>query len=119
MFVGGSDFSEYAKPRRLVASRGLERDASSVEKGASLYRVRLQTSNAYGSGLSDVNSGVLLCLIDENGFSILQRLPATSVDVTLRFERGSIDEFAFEGPPLGRIVAVWISLESGNYILIL
>ncbi|KAK6119919.1 hypothetical protein DH2020_046340 [Rehmannia glutinosa] len=91
-----------------------------------LFKVKLQTSKIYGSGLSDVNSGILLCLIDVNGSSILQRLPATSVGTdafsedkdiydTLHFQRGSVDEFAFEGPNLGRIVAVWISLESGQW----
>lgn len=93
-------------------------------KSESLYKVKLQTSNIYGSGLSDMNTGILLCLIGENGSSILQRLPATSVRSdtwsedkvvydTLHFQGSSIDEFAFEGPDLGRIAAVWISLESG------
>lgn len=91
-------------------------ESLSSRKSESLYKLRLQTSNAYGSGISDVNSGILLCVIDENGSSILQRLPATSAgaDDSLRFQRGSIDEFVFEGPRLGRIHAVWISLESGK-----
>lgn len=124
-----SDFQEYAKPSRLLPARGVRlwRDASSLEnafaslwssKSESLYIVRLQTSNIYGSGLSDVNSGILLCLIDENGYSVLKRLPAMSDECdTLHFQRGSVDEFAFKGPNLGRILAVWISLDSGNCIL--
>lgn len=123
--MNGSDFQEYAKPSRLLPAKGVRigRDASSLENAfrssSSLYKLRLQTSKTYGSGLSDVNSGILLCLIDENGSSILQRLSATSEDYeTLCFERGSVDEFAFEGPRLGRIVAVWISLESGKCSLI-
>lgn len=42
-----------------------------------LYTVKLQTSSIYGSGLSNLNAGILLCLIDENGDSILQRIPAS------------------------------------------
>ncbi|KAH6829836.1 hypothetical protein C2S53_020574 [Perilla frutescens var. hirtella] len=122
------DFQEYAKPARLLPARGVRlwRDASLLEtafassppsKSESLYKVRVQTSKIYGSGLSDVNSGILLCLIDENGSSVLQRLPATWSEEcdTLHFQRGSVDEFAFEGPHLGRILAVWISLESGEW----
>lgn len=101
-----SDFQEYAKPSRLLPVP--------TKSQPLLYKLRLQTSNSYGSGLTDVNSGILLCLIDENGSSILQRL-SVGADDDLRFERGSVDEFAFEGPRLGRIVAVWISLESGKY----
>ncbi|KAL8529107.1 hypothetical protein ACS0TY_006538 [Phlomoides rotata] len=121
------DFQEYVKPLKLLPATDVKEliDASSVEnafdssssrKSDSLYKIKIQTSNMYGSGLSDVNSGVLLCLIDENGSSILRRLPATSVrDETLHFQRGSSDEFAFEGPNLGRIVAIWIGLESGEW----
>ncbi|KAI3450890.1 hypothetical protein Pfo_007555 [Paulownia fortunei] len=130
------DFQEYVKPSRLLAATEVKvYTYASVEKAfasflsgrsESLYKVKLQTSKIYGSGLSDVNSGILLCLIDENGSSILQRLPATLVGTdtwledkvihdTLQFQRGSTDEFAFEGPNLGRIVAVWISLESGQW----
>lgn len=91
-------------------------------KTESLYKIKLQTSNISGSSLTDLNSAVLLCLIDENGSSILQRLPAVDnsilsanddMDDILHFQRSLADEFVFEGPSLGKIVAVWISLESG------
>ncbi|KAK6141821.1 hypothetical protein DH2020_024437 [Rehmannia glutinosa] len=129
----GLDFQEYVKPSQLLPAKeakvctdaSVEKAFASFLSGGSdcLFKVKLQTSKIYGSGLSDVNSGILLCLIDVNGSSILQRLPATSVGTdafsedkdiydTLHFQRGSVDEFAFEGPNLGRIVAVWISLES-------
>lgn len=86
-----------------------------------MYQVKLQTSSAYGSDLTDINSEVLLCLIDENGDSILQRISAGMNSVEsqdsdlLYFQRGSIDEFIFEGPKLGKLEAVWISPESGQY----
>ncbi|KAL8058076.1 hypothetical protein ABFX02_04G224800 [Erythranthe guttata] len=130
------DFQEYAKPSRLLRAGEVKlcTDGSFEDlfaspmfgKTESFYKVKLRTSKLYGSGFSDVNSGILLCLIDENGSSILQRLPASSVGShtwlkekvvydTLHFQRGSVDEFAFEGPDLGRIVAVWISVESGQW----
>lgn len=91
----------------------------------SLYKVELKTSGFYGSGLTNINSGVLLCLIDENGDSILQRIPASSskdhlmqsnnsiVSDVIHFQRGSVDIFTFEGPKLQKIKALWISPESG------
>lgn len=91
-------------------------------KTESLYKIKLQTSNISGSSLTDLNSAVLLCLIDENGSSILQRLPVLDnsnlsanddMDDILHFQRGLADEFVFEGACLGKIVAVWITLESG------
>lgn len=66
-------------------------------------------------------------MIDENGYSILQRLPATSskehlvqsdkevVSDVIHFQRGSVDVFTFEGPKLQKIIALWISPESGQY----
>ena len=75
--------------------------------------------------MSDINAGVLLCIIDENGDSILQRIPTSSMidhpstseenifSETIHFQRGSVDEFTFEGPKLGKVVAICVSLESG------
>ena len=86
-----------------------------------LYKVKLGTSNFYGSGLSDLTAGILLCMIDENGDSILQRIPSNlrpddskeMEDQIIQFQRGSVDEFTFKGPKLEKIEALWISLESG------
>ncbi|XP_028054942.1 uncharacterized protein LOC114259151 isoform X3 [Camellia sinensis] len=132
-------FQGYAKPSRLFlaaepevcADSSLERILTSFKVGGCkcLYKVKLHTSNIYGSGLSDLNAGILLCLIDENGDSILQRIPASLikehcnqledkiVSDVLHFQRGSVDEFAFEGPKLGQVEALWISLESGQWRL--
>ncbi|XP_010651359.1 uncharacterized protein LOC100257055 [Vitis vinifera] len=133
------DFQDYAKPLRLLPTAEVQDyTGASLEKipslfrkdeSKSLYKVKIQTSSIYGSGLGDINAGVLLCLIDENGDSILQRIPASSmkdhpstskdsiVSETLHFQRGSVDEFAFEGPKLGKVGAIWISLESGQWRL--
>lgn len=128
------DFQEYAKPLRLLSATEAksvtdtldEKMVASFKSGEteSLYKVKLRTSNIRGSSLTDLNSAVLLCLIDENGSSILQRLPSVEnnnlsanddMDDILHFQRGSADEFVFEGPSLGNIVSVWISLESGQW----
>ncbi|KAJ8565153.1 hypothetical protein K7X08_007729 [Anisodus acutangulus] len=97
---------------------------SKLDRSNSLYKVKLQTSSAYGSDLTDINFEVLLCLIDENGNSILQRI-STGLENAhsmqsqgsdlLHFQRASVDEFIFEGPKLGKIAAVWISPESCQY----
>ena len=127
-----SDFQDFSKPLRLlptteVHGTSLEKILSLFRKDGSrtLYKVKIQTSSIYSSGLSDINAGVLLCIIDENGDSILQRIPTSSmkdhpstseesiVSETLHFQRGSVDEFTFEGPKLGKVVAIWVSLESG------
>ncbi|KAI5675121.1 hypothetical protein M9H77_06071 [Catharanthus roseus] len=133
------DFQGYAKPKRLLPASEVqickahlvEQIIDSFKKQTSecLYKVRLQTSGMYGSGLTDMNAGVLLCLVDENSDSILQRIPAclnkgyvmqsqdSANPEILHFQRGNIDEFIFEGPTLGKITAVWISLESGQWRL--
>lgn len=131
------DFQDFAKPSRLLPASQIEvcqelslaKITSALEKGSSkaLYKVNLQTSRIYGSGLTDLNSAVLLCLIDENGDSILQRIPASSsIDPSLRsentdastvstFQRGSTDDFMFEGPMLGKLAALWVGVESGQW----
>lgn len=133
------DFQGYAKPRRLlpatevnVSTEALQENISTYLRSGesrSLYRIRLLTSNIYGSGLSDSNAGILLCLIDENGDSILQRVPASSTEGhptqsddminsnVAHFQRGSIDEFTFEGSSLEKIEALWVGLESGQWRL--
>ncbi|KAM1114799.1 hypothetical protein PS1_005465 [Malus domestica] len=40
-----------------------------------------------------------------------------SKDGVLHFQRGSVDQFTFEGTKLGKIEAVWISLESCQWRL--
>ncbi|KAG2313844.1 hypothetical protein Bca52824_016966 [Brassica carinata] len=64
-----------------------------------------------------MNARVLICLIDDKGDSVLQTIPATlsSNDESFKFLRGSVDEFTFLGPELGKIRAFWISLESGQW----
>ncbi|KAK9169347.1 hypothetical protein Syun_001487 [Stephania yunnanensis] len=88
--------------------------------------VKLQTSTVSGSCLSDPNAGILLCLIDGNGGSVLQRITGTpaknptvkeAASEFLPFQRGSIDEFIFEGSRLGKIEALWIGPESGVWRL--
>ncbi|CAA7015502.1 unnamed protein product [Microthlaspi erraticum] len=125
------DFQSYARPLRLLPAEEVKvcsaNPSFTVSESRSLYKVKLQTSNLFGSGISDVNARVLICLIEENGDSVLQTIPANfskneslDPDVTengeiFKFQRGSVDEFTFEGPKLGKIRAFWISLESGQW----
>ncbi|KAK6937017.1 hypothetical protein RJ641_034047 [Dillenia turbinata] len=130
------DFQVYAKPSRLLPATEVKvwtPEVSStslpIDSSHCLYRVNIQTSSIYGSGLSDMSAGILLCLVDADGNAILQRIPATliedhlaqSEDVTvsdlLHFQRRSVDEFIFKGPKLGKIEALWISVESGQWRL--
>ncbi|XP_009586915.1 uncharacterized protein LOC107761691 [Nicotiana tabacum] len=130
------DFRDYVKPSRLLPATDIKfggdwslenmLNLSNLDKSNSLYKVKLQTSSAYGSDLTDINSEVLLCLIDENGDSVLQKISTGLENVhsaqsqssdLLHFQRGSVDEFIFEGPKLGKIAAVWISPESGQWRL--
>lgn len=124
------DFQGYAKPARLLPAYEVKPTTdSSLEKLVTsfkedrlecLYKLTIQTSNYYGSGLTDSSSGILLCLVDKNGDSILQRISATSdtdkdASSRLYFQRGSTDHFTFEGPTIGNLEALWIGLESGQW----
>ncbi|XP_061375202.1 uncharacterized protein LOC133317361 [Gastrolobium bilobum] len=133
------DFQSYARPSRLLSASEVKvYTNTSIEnillslkedRSKSLFRVKLGTSNLYGSSIRDFNAGILLCLIDEDRNSILQRIPASlmmddsteSGDITnfdmLHFQRGSVDEFIFEGPKVARLEALWISVESGQWRL--
>lgn len=117
------DYQSYARPLRLLPAEEVKvsiakNPSLTVAKSQSLYMVKLQTSNVFGSGISDMNARVLLCLIDDKGDSLLQTIPATlsSNDESFKFQRGSVDEFTFLGPELGKIRAFWISLESGQLL---
>ncbi|CDY10572.1 BnaC03g70420D [Brassica napus] len=115
------DYQSYAIPLRLLPAEEVKVSTANpsftVRESRSLYKVKLQTSNVFGSGISDMNARVLFCLIDDKGDSVLQTIPATlsSNDESFKFQRGSVDEFTFLGPELGKIRAVWISLESGQW----
>lgn len=123
-----SEFGSFANPVRLLpASEPITWSGNSLEQAVkcfdsdgsrSLVKVKIQTSNAYGSALSDTNAGVILILIDEKGDAVLQRIPsvlksASGGNDALLFERGSVDEFTFEVPELGRVEALWLGVQSG------
>ncbi|CAH8255658.1 unnamed protein product [Arabidopsis lyrata] len=122
------DFQSYATPLRLLSAEEVKvcrgNPSFTVSETRSLYKVKLETSNLFGSGISDMNARVLICLIDAKGDSVLQTIPAnlSSLDPevvengeSFRFQRGSVDEFTFEGPKLDKIRAFWIGLESGQW----
>ncbi|KAL9676926.1 hypothetical protein QQ045_005148 [Rhodiola kirilowii] len=131
------DLQSYAKPSRLFPTKelrlptddSLKKLFSFTDECHSVYTVKLRTSNLYGSSLSDTNAGVLVCLIDENGYSVLHRLSAYEAEAStiqpnsdnvsdaIHFQRGSVDEFTFYGPKLGKIEAIWIGVDSGQWRL--
>lgn len=128
--IGDVDYQGFAKPSRLFPAtevkidKEIPQDEKPNPRSQSLFKIKIQTSMAYDSGFSDINAGLLICIIDENGDSVLQRIPAVgklassskpelNPSSVLHFQRGSVDEFTFEGPRLGNIRALWISLESG------
>lgn len=122
------DFGNYAKPSRLLPATQMTEYYSpekifpsfGVDATRNLYKLKLHTSSFYGSGLTDLSSGILVCLIDENGDSILNRFPAsedTSFADDLHFQRGSVDEFTLYGAGLEKIEALWVGVESGQWRL--
>jgi hypothetical protein len=36
----------------------------------------------------------------------------------LHFQRGSVDEFIFEGPKIARLEALWVGVESGMLLFV-
>ncbi|KAL5976737.1 hypothetical protein ACLOJK_021070 [Asimina triloba] len=128
----------YAKPRRLlpasevtiILGTSLNEVLSSIDdddESCSLYLVHLKTSRDFGSSLSDSNAAILICLIDVNGDSILQRIPAIQPEDggnlqmdfpgMLRFQRGYDETLTFKEPKLGNIEAFWIGVELGSWRL--
>lgn len=134
LIIRPSDFQGFAKPSRLLPAKEAniykfisEERVSSLEldSSSSFYILELYTSKDFGSGLSDANAAILLCLIDVNGDSLLQRVCAVSLEHTeqkndmtfsevIHFQRDSVDIVTFKGPKLGKIEAIWIGLESGK-----
>lgn len=132
-----SDFQTFVKPARLlpadepkIHSQDVPTETyypSNLEQSNSFYIFELSTSRDFGSGSSDQNAGIMLCLVDTEGNSILQRIPSIpylehfaeegtdSVELA-PFQRGLVDTVTFEGAKLGKIVALWIGLDSGNFV---
>ncbi|XP_057824556.2 uncharacterized protein LOC131036642 [Cryptomeria japonica] len=121
-------------PANYSLTTSLEEELHSLSDfSQTLYRVELITSNDSSSDLSDTNAGILVCIIGENGNSIIQRFPAIlptsqvfSSDMSeivqqncnrLHFQRGSVDGLTFWGPDIGKLVAIWIGPESGSWRL--
>ncbi|KAL0715159.1 hypothetical protein Bca4012_064481 [Brassica carinata] len=117
-----------ACPRWLLTRSSLKRVQQSkksavraVEKLSFLFgKSLIQTSQGLSNGLTGVTAAKLLQVFDKKIVAILQTsntIPATlsSNDESFKFLRGSVDEFTFLGPELGKIRAFWISLESGQW----
>ncbi|XP_010932956.1 uncharacterized protein [Elaeis guineensis] len=131
------DFQDFAKPSHLLPAEeaiiykyisGERVSSLELDSSSSFYVLELHTSKDFGSGLSDINAALLLCLIDVNGDSLLQRVCAVSLEHTkqkndmtfsevVHFQRDSVDIVTFNGPKLEKIEAFWIGLESGSWRL--
>ncbi|CAM0150530.1 unnamed protein product [Urochloa decumbens] len=90
------------------------------------YVLELSTSREFSSSLLDKNSAILIFLIDVDGDSLLQRVPAIysgqtmtgiKAEQSMPFQSGSVDVITFKGSKLQRIKEVWIGLESGSWRL--
>ncbi|CAN6558857.1 unnamed protein product [Malus baccata var. baccata] len=98
---GFRDSKGYARPSRLLPAT----------------EVKICTDNSVEKLFSSLR--------DDGSQSLYKRIPSSiitnhareSEDGVLHFQRGSVDEFTFEGPKLGNVGAVWISLESGQWRL--
>ncbi|KAJ3702709.1 hypothetical protein LUZ61_006414 [Rhynchospora tenuis] len=133
------DFQVVVKPERLLPAEGPMIHSQNALKDAyyplkldqsdAFYIVELRTSSDFGSGLSDINAAIMLCLVDSEGNSILERIPSipysehftqeegTDFVEQVPFQRGSVDIVTFKGAKLGNIEALWIGLESGSWRL--
>uniref|UniRef100_A0A0D9XS71 DUF7755 domain-containing protein n=1 Tax=Leersia perrieri TaxID=77586 RepID=A0A0D9XS71_9ORYZ len=95
-----------------------------LEESDAYYMLELSTSREFSSSLLDKNAAILICLINSDGDSLLQRVPAVYWDDSsqgrkaeqmLPFQSGSVDVVTFKGYKLQRIKEVWIGLESGSW----
>ncbi|KAJ4750597.1 hypothetical protein LUZ62_085002 [Rhynchospora pubera] len=133
------DFQVVVKPERLLPAEGPKihsqnalKEAyypSTLDQSDAFYIVELRTSSDFGSDLSDINAAIMLCLVDSEGNSILERIPSipysehftqeegTDIVEQVPFQRGSVDTVTFKGARLGNIEALWIGLESGSWRL--
>jgi hypothetical protein len=120
------------KPSRLLPAEELKTYPNSVpeeifntiilDDSDAFYVIELSTSREFSSSL-DKNSAILICLIDVDGDSLLQRVPAIylgqptpgiKTGQLIPFQSGSVDVVTFKGSKLKRIKEVWIGLESGT-----
>lgn len=124
------------KPSRLLPTEELKTYPNTIpekifsnirlDDSDALYVLELRTSREFSSSLLDKNSAILICLIDVDGDSLLQRVPAIYLDQltqglkaeqSIPFQSGSVDVITFKGSKLQRIKEVWIGLESGSWRL--
>uniref|UniRef100_A0A0E0J1Z2 DUF7755 domain-containing protein n=1 Tax=Oryza nivara TaxID=4536 RepID=A0A0E0J1Z2_ORYNI len=122
------------KPSRLLQTDELRIFHNSVpeeiistvrlEESDAFYMLELSTSREFSSSLLDKNAAILICIIDANGDSLLQRVPAAycnhsaqgrEAEKLLPFQSGSVDVVTFRGSKLQRIKEIWVGLESGSW----
>jgi len=128
-----ADIVPSVKPSRLLPTEELKTYPNTVpedifstirlDDSDAFYVLELRTSREFSSSLLDRNSAILICLIDVDGDSLLQRIPAIylgqatpgiKAEQSMPFQSGSVDAVTFKGSKLQRIKEVWIGLESGT-----
>ncbi|KAG0529824.1 hypothetical protein BDA96_05G130600 [Sorghum bicolor] len=135
MAARGRDLVPSVKPSRLLPAEELKTYPNTVpeeifnttilDDADAFYMLELSTSREYSSSL-EKNSAILMCLIDVDGDSLLQRVPAIYLGQPtlgiktaqlIPFQSGSVDVVTFKASKLKRIKEVWIGLESGSWRL--
>ncbi|MCO5582550.1 hypothetical protein L7F22_036447 [Adiantum nelumboides] len=132
---GGADADKltFKKPKWLLPA---QEEGNNVAKdelpNKSLFQVILTTSRDCGSSISDLNAGILLAFIGEDGRGFLYRLSnlvspdmyeTTEQHMELceskyahyRFQRGARDVVTIVGPDVGKLEAVWVAPEQGTW----
>ncbi|XP_007014706.2 PREDICTED: uncharacterized protein LOC18589602 isoform X2 [Theobroma cacao] len=99
------DFQGFAKPSRLLPSTELKVCTETL--GENIF-----SSTSLNGARSFYKRIPAYLLIEDPA-----KLENVTEPETLYFQRGSVDEFVFEGPNLGKVEALWISLESGQWRL--
>ncbi|EOY32325.1 Lipase/lipooxygenase, putative isoform 2 [Theobroma cacao] len=99
------DFQGFAKPSRLLPSTELKVCTETL--GENFF-----SSTSLNGARSFYKRIPAYLLIEDPA-----KLENVTEPETLYFQRGSVDEFVFEGPNLGKVEALWISLESGQWRL--
>lgn len=123
--------SRFKKPELLLSvQEKAKNDTKDQAINTSLFQVILTTSKEYGSGISDLNAGIQLAFIGEDGrcfMHTLSNLVSPNMFETsaqpqethspYRFQRGAQDVVTFSGPDLGKLEAVWVAPEKGTWRL--
>lgn len=92
----------------------------SMRDGEATYTVRLVTSSARGSRLTDPDAGILFGLVGRNGDAFMHRVDPCDDHEGVsfrRFQEGMVDEVTIRAPDIGPIGELWVAPEAGTWEL--